>query len=787
MRISTFEPMRHNLFHDRGITLLGLKPGANLQAPIPWPSQLTAARLRDAVMSPTTDSSSMPFFYPCFAPLSHAMLTLAAHPTLNDGSNHESEFTAAVNSPVRQTSLPIDNAHRSEIEAVISTLATWHETLRNQGVLTTSLAGWASVVALTQPTLWGDWDLTCMTPQYQNLYAIRPALRALLKGTGQGRDNKRGHSVSPTAPDRADRTPSMKRLRSTSSGSPARKDNRNSTPMATNDATATDASLAAHVESTNDKTYETDENDLPLSDGNEDAERTMNLTDSLDIPVTKALIATAEQYMDAFRLPLFYPIRERLPGFGATRTSDDWHTAQQRFVTYRGHLDGGRGWVHPVAVIAGAKNVGKSTFARHLINQLLNVHQRVAFLDTDLGQPEFGPPGLVSLHILDSPALGPPFTHTRVPYLAHCIGYTSPKEAPDQYVAAIRDLAEEFHRLFSCSGASNRSVAKTEQQPVIPLVANTHGWVTDQGYRMLLDICGAAQASHVVYLDSPQYAHTHGLGEQLQVDLADCINPPPLVQTLLSPTAFESNHNARFTALDLRTINSTMYFHCQMPAALVSPCLLDAQAMPNEQRPKMVSDLLVQVGYRPFPRWQLTHPLTARAPYIVDWQSLTVYLPFQDLPPSQLWYALNGVTVALITERHKAPTDHSTPGPVNGAPRIQYDYPSPTSTGCVGYGLIRAIDPAKRQLYILTPVPLTLLAKVAGMLRPAAGVGDVPAWAMTARGASRAQGSTGILHPALGQTVAAPYLSATTKAGVGSSGPLNRRTLLRGAGMFHRT
>ncbi|KAJ1972917.1 Polynucleotide 5'-hydroxyl-kinase grc3, partial [Dimargaris verticillata] len=616
MRISTFEPTRHNLFHDRGITLLGLLPGetlsfhgsvtvgmvagsctilgSHLKSPIEWPSRLTVARLRDTILSPTTSDDTMAFFYPCFAPTSYTMLTLAAHTTLDDRTSHDSESWAAVTLSTHRTSMPIDSAYRSKVEAVISAVTTWHETLRNQNVLTTSLAGWACVIALTQLDTLGDWDLTCMTPQYQNLYAIRPALRSLLRGTGQSRDNKRGHPGSPVVTDLRDRASGTKRLRSTPSDSPTRNDNTKGASKADNDNATTNASLASDSDGASSKAKESDEDALSLTDDDEDTNGAMDLTDSLGTPVTKALIAATEQYMDAFRLPLFYPIQECLPGFGAMRTSDDWYTAQQRFVTYRGHLDSDRGWVHPVAVVAGAKGVGKSTFARHLVNQLLNVHQRVAFLDTDLGQPEFGPPGLVSLHILDFPALGPPFTHARVPYLAHCIGYTSPKDAPGHYVAAIRDLAEEFHGLFSRASPPKRSAAKSNQQPMIPLVVNTHGWVTDQGYRMLLDICGAAQASHVVYLDSPQHAHTRGLGEQLQVDLEDCINPPPLVQTLLSPTAFETDYGTRFTALDLRTINSAMYFHCQMPAALVSPRMLAAQSMPEDSLLRVVSDSLVQ-------------------------------------------------------------------------------------------------------------------------------------------------------------------------------------------------
>ena len=49
-----------------------------------------------------------------------------------------------------------------------------------------------------------------------------------------------------------------------------------------------------------------------------------------------------------------------------------------------------------VIAVAGTKGIGKSGFARLMVNTLLNDHPRVAYLDTDLGQPEFTVPGELS-------------------------------------------------------------------------------------------------------------------------------------------------------------------------------------------------------------------------------------------------------------------------------------------------------------------------------------------------------------------------------------------------------
>jgi len=92
----------------------------------------------------------------------------------------------------------------------------------------------------------------------------------------------------------------------------------------------------------------------------------------------------------------------------------------------------------PRVVITGRKGMGKSTIAQYLLNSLLNRYlahahhtphaaltrrgrlwcvrySHVVYLDTDLGQPEFTPAGLVSLHVISSPVFGPSFMHLASP------------------------------------------------------------------------------------------------------------------------------------------------------------------------------------------------------------------------------------------------------------------------------------------------------------------------------------------------------------------------------------
>jgi polynucleotide 5'-hydroxyl-kinase GRC3/NOL9 len=59
-----------------------------------------------------------------------------------------------------------------------------------------------------------------------------------------------------------------------------------------------------------------------------------------------------------------------------------------------------------VLCILGARNSGKSTFARYSMNKLLSVYERIAFLECDPGQSEFTAPGMVSLNIVSKPCIG---------------------------------------------------------------------------------------------------------------------------------------------------------------------------------------------------------------------------------------------------------------------------------------------------------------------------------------------------------------------------------------------
>jgi polynucleotide 5'-hydroxyl-kinase GRC3/NOL9 len=109
-------------------------------------------------------------------------------------------------------------------------------------------------------------------------------------------------------------------------------------------------------------------------------------------------------------------------------------------------------------LVVGAPDTGKSTFARYLYRRLCGCHQRVGFIDGDMGQATLGPPTTISLALSESgggddfPPLGPRF----------CV--------------FIGDVSPRGHMLPTVVGA-HRLVQKAEEEGATAVVFDTTGLV----------------------------------------------------------------------------------------------------------------------------------------------------------------------------------------------------------------------------------------------------------------------------------------------------------------------
>jgi polynucleotide 5'-hydroxyl-kinase GRC3/NOL9 len=93
---------------------------------------------------------------------------------------------------------------------------------------------------------------------------------------------------------------------------------------------------------------------------------------------------------------------------------DEWREAAEAIVAGEAR--------RRVVMVIGATDTGKSTFAAYLASCLQQTGARTAVIDTDLGQSNIGPPGVIGLGILPGPVSG----LSQVPLAAYFVGSISP-------------------------------------------------------------------------------------------------------------------------------------------------------------------------------------------------------------------------------------------------------------------------------------------------------------------------------------------------------------------------
>lgn len=389
-------------------------------------------------------------------------------------------------------------------------------------------------------------------------------------------------------------------------------------------------------------------------------------------------------------------------------------------------------------MVCGPKATGKSTLARLIANRLLTTNSSsparpdtVFVLDLDPGQPEYSPPGHVSLVQLRQPTFGPPFTHPITDVSspvrtirAHALGATSPKEDPDHFLRCALDLMTRFEGM-------------QEQFPRSPLVVNTPGWVIGTGADILVQLIHNLALTEILYTKDDERPQT----TKTLIQAAG----GKLIRFLSSQ---QSAAVAPRSAAELRDMQTLSYFH---------------------QGPLREGHL----------HWDAS-PLTFQKPYIVgygeDNAAILGVMMYGDWPgEAYLSTLLDGSLVSISVlegiESHYVSADSPARQPAvarSNESGIPYIPPTPgkgfvepldpTASHTIGQALIRGIDAATKTFHILTPIPSSTLAE----LDPAKtvlirGAGAAPGWAymeetawrnfrddgaLASRGSERDSGST---------------------------------------------
>ncbi|XAR50114.1 hypothetical protein NMG60_11004353 [Bertholletia excelsa] len=312
----------------------------------------------------------------------------------------------------------------------------------------------------------------------------------------------------------------------------------------------------------------------------------------------------------------------------------------------------------PIAFICGAKNSGKTTFSRYLVNILLQRYRKVAYLDTDVGQTEFTPPGCLSITVIDkiTPDLTIPCLKT--PERCFFYGDISSKRDPSTYLRYIFALYDYYRKVF-CVPDDNNTHGNTE----LPLVVNTPGWVKGIGYDVLVDMLKYISPTYVlkIYIS----AESKNLpGGAFWLD-EGCDGHDALVNLLEVNSARQDLLNrsvlVRKDARLLRELRIIAYFRQCLP-----------------------SDLSINTIK------ELAFALAAHPPYEISMSSIKIKHLHCQVPSTEIFYSLNATIVGLAISSED----------------------SEGLAQCVGLGIVRGIDTAKHLLYIITPVPHDSLEKI---------------------------------------------------------------------------
>ncbi|XP_058876620.1 polynucleotide 5'-hydroxyl-kinase NOL9-like isoform X1 [Acipenser ruthenus] len=322
----------------------------------------------------------------------------------------------------------------------------------------------------------------------------------------------------------------------------------------------------------------------------------------------------------------------------------------------------------PVILVCGGKGVGKSSFNRHLINTLLNHVSCVDYLECDLGQTEFTPPGCLSLLSLTDPLLGPPFTHQRPPGRMVYFGEPSCEQDLDRYLESVKYLWSFYQRES-------------------PVIINTMGWVRGFGLLLLVDLIRLLCVTHVVQLThddpaiapmpslSPAYLrqapgwHTKARGQRSEEE-PGCF-ATPRGHTLLEFTGAGAARNVRYRSNVLRDLALLGYFS-------------ELQSAEPELGPAL--------------------PLHSFTPYQVPMRSVALRVVHCDVAPSHVMYAVNASLVGLCSLAEGVVGASGEGGPVLLTHTPVCD--------CLGFGVLRGVDVARGLYFIVTPLSVERLRQV---------------------------------------------------------------------------
>jgi polynucleotide 5'-hydroxyl-kinase GRC3/NOL9 len=380
-------------------------------------------------------------------------------------------------------------------------------------------------------------------------------------------------------------------------------------------------------------------------------------------------------------------------------------STQKVFTQLTGKVEEKKGALCAMAV--GPKSSGKSTFNRQLCNAMLTTKlpsKRCLYLDLDPGQPEFGPPGQISLVEVSKPILGPSFTNqaaetsqTNKLLSHHTLAATSFKDDPDHYLACIRELALVLE-------------SRKREKGVAPVIINACGWTTGLGAAVLTDLYDILPITDTICIEGvdANLQQTTQARSQNSYTLA---RAPPR-STIRSPA-------------DLRAMQTMAYFHSKAPT-------------------KSSTSKAAQ--------WS-SKPINTMRPWIVRYSGpdpgIFATISYgQSVPSDFLPEILDGALVAIVAAENTEDLHQAFATSLNAPPEPSY-IPEPHSlpyiatppagylraldprfATCAGLALVRGIDAKTQEVHLVTPLSEAQIQELSSKkVLLVRGGFDAPEWA----------------------------------------------------------
>lgn len=388
-------------------------------------------------------------------------------------------------------------------------------------------------------------------------------------------------------------------------------------------------------------------------------------------------------------------------------------------------------------LVCGPKSSGKSTFTKLLANRLLATQQSkakhfkgIAILDLDPGQPEYAPPGQISLVLVTSIGISPSFCRPSLSgpgkslLRCHTLAAVSPASSPKLYLEACLDLFSSYQQRLTD----------------YPLIINTAGWIQGTGLEILSNLITSIRPAEVIYMSATGPEETVQTLREVRSDA-----------TLVELPSQGSDRTSK-TAAQLRALHTMSYFHH----------VTDSESRNQRQG---------------FLTWNAA-PITATPPWLISYsgpsRGLFGIMCYDNLvAPEMLVDAINGSVLALVeienpaafrigNEMHPdgegdAAMGRTEPDPSlglengassaleeaivtttpHGLPYIRLPgdgYLDPAYSRTLGLVLVRGVDLEAHILQLVTPVEPEILerlnAKQATVVL-VSGKFDQPTWAYT--------------------------------------------------------